>query len=300
LLRPPGHDNAQVAQPRAAGRLDLAELTADAPCPFAVGTKPATRADLEKFHAVAAFSCTESQRTFAGEGEWTVETRQATADGIAALVSAFDQPDRSQPPSGAPSNFACAGVAYGLMLTLVDADGHLLVPTAPTDVCGEPLQSVVRAVDRLHWQTIGTRRLQQVATPEALAAGCIMHVKDMPVIDGQSSIGTSRGGPVLTTRPDASLDVCVYRTGTDPTVGTFTRGVQLDDVDSARLRSALTGAGPTHSCIDQPDFATVTARGGGTVYLELGGCWRLERDGARITLGSASDPRLVEQLLGRN
>lgn len=298
-LRSSAHDNARVGQAPAASTLDLAALTANAPCPFDAGTKPATRSDLESFHAVAALSCNQSDRTFPGEGEWSVETRRATDDGIAALVSAFDQPNQSQPPSDAPSNLACSLVGYGPMLTLVDADGHSLVPSAPTDACGTPLQSVMQAVMRLQWQPVGTRRLNQVATPEALTAGCIMQVKDVPVMDAQSHIGASPGGPVFTEGPDGPLGVCIYRVGTDSMVGTFTRAVKLDPTGSTALRAALTGAGPTGSCADQPDFATVTARGGGTVYLELGGCWRLDRnDGGRDRLGSASEPKVVQELLG--
>jgi hypothetical protein len=297
FLQRPGGGDAPTTHPGSADPLDLVALTRDAPCPFGSGAQPGTRDDLEKFHAVAAFNCTESDRTFPGEGEWTVETRQATDQGIAALVSAFEQPNQSQPPGDA----ACSAVGYGPLVTLVDQDGRSFVPQAPSDACGEPLASVRRMVKELHWQTVGTRRVSQVATPDALAAGCTMQVKNVVVIDSRSHIGASPGGPVLVDQPDAPLDICVYRAGGDLTVGTFTRGMRLDTADSAGLRAALTGAGPSRTCADTADFATVTAQGGGTVFLELGGCWRLERnDGGRTTLGAVSDVRTVQDLLGPN
>jgi hypothetical protein len=94
----------------------------------------------------------------------------------------------------------------------------VLVPHIPVDGCGHPLESVLRAVAGLHWQTLSSRKVTQMATPEAAAGGCLMHVKDMVTVNALSRIGASPGGPVLTERPQAPLDICIYRVQDDPTV----------------------------------------------------------------------------------
>ena len=82
-------------------------------------------------------------------------------------------------------------------------------------------------------------------------------------------------------------------TPTDPDVGAFQRGFTLSAADSAQLAGALTGAGPTGSCLPQREFAVINIAGS-LANIELGGCWRVARPLGGI--GSA-DATVVAGLL---
>jgi hypothetical protein len=275
----------------------LRRLVADAPCPPPRAVRAASRAQLGAFDAVAAVSCGEAERTYRGAGEWTVAIRRASASGIPALQRAFERPDRFDPP-----NTICAAVLIaGAPVLFVDPHGHYLVARYPVEhPCGHPLDGVLRAVHQHAWTVVSTSKVRQQRTAAELGAGCDPQLKNMVAIDLQFGNAPSPGGPVFTYRPHSLLDACIYRVSpADLDLGNFVRGIHFDASQSAQVRAALTGPGDTtRSCPAEKTFAWIVAPGSNDgVFLELGGCWRLQRDQAHVTLGTASDPATLARLL---
>ena len=167
----------------------------------------------------------------------------------------------------------------------------------PRDRCGQPQADALDAARGLAWRDIGVRKIKQQVTAAELAAHCGPAFKDLIHIDDQFGTDLSRGGPVFRFHHPDVLHACIYREGRDPEVGQFVRGVPLDAAQSRRLRSALTGAGvPASGCSPQSRFAVISVSGD-YVVVELGGCWRVQRDEAHVTLGTA-DPSVLRRLLG--
>jgi hypothetical protein len=255
----------------------------------------ATRAQLAAFPAVAAVTCSYAERTYPGQGEWSVRITRASATRIAKLKAAFLRPDaRSR------GTVVCFGVLItGAPVLFVDAAGRYIEAAYPIErTCGQPLPATLRAVGRQPWHPVASTRVHQDRTPAEVATGCADRIKDVVGLDVQFGVSASPGGPVFTYHPQALLTACIYfRSPRDPEVGDFVRGVRLDGRQSDELRASLTGPGPTgRSCAAQDAFASISTRGGDTVYLELGGCWRLHRDDAHAALGTA-DAAVVRRLL---
>lgn len=274
----------------------LRQLVAHEPCPLLKRVPISSRAQLRALDPVAAMTCTEAERTYR-DGEWAVAISRASASGIASLERDFERPDQPARP-----NAICAAVVvFGAPVLFVDRNGHFLRARYPVDhTCDQPLESVIKAVAAHHWITVATTKVRQQLTPAELAAGCPGEMKNMVAIDLQMGIGRSRGGPVLTHEPNAPLDACIYRISpTQPDLGSFVAGIHFDARQSAALRTALSGPGGIPGpCPAVTRFASIVARGDNSgVFLQLGGCWRLQRDQAHASLGSASDPALVARLL---
>lgn len=302
VTRPNGHN--QHARPADTptpvtihGTAALRHLVRHTPCPAPKGTSSITRAQLAAFPAVAAVTCTEVERTIPHQGEWSVLIKKASSTGITALKHAFELPDSPRPTG----QVACLDVLIiGAPVLFVDAQGHYVVPRYPIDhTCNRPLPATLHAVNRQPWHAISTKKLQQQQTPAELAAGCSDKIKNVVALDVHFGIDASPGGPVFTYHPHAQLRACIYRASPrDDQVGDFVRGIHFTPHQSAQLRAALTGPGTTNnSCPSQDTFAAIATRGGDSIYLELGGCWRLQRDEPHVTLGTAN-PNIIKQLLG--
>lgn len=284
--------------------VDLAALTRRAPCPPPAKAERAGRTQLREFGAVAAVTCAWDERTYPHAGRWTVLVRKASGSDIAALVAAFDQPD--QPPT----NGACSLVlVVGAPLVLVDAKGNYLVPRYPLDACGQAQEGTVQVVRDHPWQTISLRKLKQQRTARELAAHCGARAKDM-LYDAQSGQNLSPGEPVLNRHPDLNLHACIYRASpASLDAGSFVRGITLTDDQSASMRDALNGAGPTATCQPQRRFAYIatptydSAGDADWVIVELGGCWRVyfdewpSHDGQWRTLVGTANPDVIGSLL---
>ena len=243
-------------------------------------------------------TCTLAERTY-HDGEWSVWIRKASGGGIAQLKQSFEQPDRFD----ARTTVCAAVLIVGAPVLFLDHRGHVLVARYPSEhPCGQPLGSVMRSVAKHTWTVVATVKARQQFTAKELAAGCYAQVKDMVSIDVQAGTGLSRGGPVFTHDPHGLLNACIYRvTGGQPALGSFVRGIHFNAHQSAQLRAALTGTGRLGPCPSENTFAYILTKGANdSVFLELGGCWRLQRDQAHITLGSATDPALLARLLGTN
>lgn len=275
----------------------LRRLVAHDPCPLLTRVPVASRAQLAAFSAVAAVTCTEAERTYR-DGEWTVVVRKASASSIASLQREFERPDRP----GRPNALCAAVLIVGAPVLFIDRAGRFVRVRYPIDrTCDQPLESVMKAVAAHRWITVATTKVKQQFTRAELAAGCPGEMKNMVAIDLRAGMSKSRGGPVFTYDPTALLDACIYRVAAaNPEIGRFVRGIHFDARQSAQLRAALTGPGRIPGrCPAASRFASIVPKDSNFgVFLELGGCWRLQRDQARETLGSASDSALLARLLG--
>jgi hypothetical protein len=227
---------------------------------------------------------------------WEVAVRRVAVGGVPALAAALRLPSRH-----ARGDVACTANLVLLPPTiLVDRSGRFVAPRSPVDECRKPLAAVQRAVAAVTWRVVSVRKVRMVVTPRALAAGCAMEWKNLLWYDDKFGARRSTGGPV-TSRTPRVANVCVYRvTAAEPDVGSFTRGFRLDSSQIQRLLQAVTGPGPTGSCPAVRAFAVVTfgaAANGQWVDVELGGCWRVERE-FPSSVGSA-DPAVAAAILGR-
>lgn len=297
ITRPDGGRRSSAPTTPSVHRLDhpaqLRRLVGDTPCPAPRGTPAATRSELAAFPAVAAVTCTWSQRTYAGDGQWNILIKKASAEQIWQLKAAFDMPDLPNSHTG------CLDVAiFAPPLLFVDAHGRYLQPRYPIDhTCDQPVMTTIDAVRSHNWPTVvDITRLAQVRTQAEVAFGCAAGLKKL--IDLEPGRDSAHGGPVFTAHPGARLTVCIFHRSHDPYSGDFVRGMRLSTAKSVQLANALTGAATTSStCTSQRTFAVIYAARGDSVFLELGGCWRMLRDDRPATMGTATGST-VTQLLG--
>ena len=254
----------------------LGQLTHRAPCPPPRSATLATRAELRAFGAVAAVQCYEKEQIFP-DGEWSVIVRQVTTSGVAEFLRALDQPDQPR------SRSLCAGVFVGgPWLSLVNRDGDYLFPRFPLSGCGQPQADLV---DKLsHWHVVSTRKDVQQRTPAELATHCEpRRTNEIYLRESEGRAEPITGHtPVLNYPQYKTLRACIYRVSSrDHSVGAFVRGLSLDPRDAAAARRALAGPAPTSRCADQRTFAIVRLpiTSGDSVNVEMGGCWRVLRDG---------------------
>jgi hypothetical protein len=244
---------------------------------------------VRRFHAVAAVSCIDGQRIYPGHGQWSVRVRRVAASGIASLQRYFERPSRHDLPKGG----VCLLVAHFILTPmLMDARGRSIAPRTPVDACGTPLGKL----PSVPWHVDSVRKLKLMVSAPALAAHCAMGIKDVPA-GGIGPLQPVSGGPLFPSTPE-TVKVCIYRTE-DFEVGRFVRGLQLDPVRTRRLLRALTRAAPQDVCSNQLQFAVITAKHveGNSVWVELGGCFRVARSYRGYTLGSA-DGSVVRSILG--
>jgi hypothetical protein len=273
---------------------DVVTLTRHVPCPTGgTAASAPSREELAAFHAVAAVTCGQEERSFRGAGEWEVAVRQVGSTGVAALQASYELPSEPQ------SNGLCLTNLVGVSpVALVDADGRSLVPGTPVDGCRKPLSAVISALRAVEWRDVSVRKLRQLVTPQAQAAGCPMAWKNENWMYAQFGTHRSPGGPVFVSAP-ATVRVCLYRVrGSDFEVGDFVRGFRLDEASTKRLLGALTGPGPTGSCPGVREFAVALASPGLEANVELGGCWRVQRPYPNPGTGTA-DPAVVRTLHAR-
>lgn len=249
----------------------------------------ASAAQISKFGAVAAVRCLSTERRYAGQGEWQVTLRQVATVGVARFVTGLMRPDDSTAPQGGE----CLSIAYGLPpLFLVDVQGRYLHPRFPHDYCGAPLDTGYKD---LRWRTVAVDKVKQTRSQASIASGCEMGWKNENALYARlGATHTGAGGPVFTLRPRALLKACVYRG--DAEGGDFVRVVELDAAQSTQLRGALAGPGPTHSCPAQRSFAVISA-GGQFVNVELGGCWRVQRDDLNPSRTGTAQASVLVKLL---
>jgi len=271
---------------------DLATLTSAAPCTPPDPARLAIRDELRSFGAVAALQCFSTEHTYP-DGEWNVKVRKASQTGIDAFVQSLDAPDASM------TTGACADILiFTPPVALIDSEGAYLFPRFPLDGCRQPQAELVDHIT--DWQVISTTKVRLDKSRAEIDAGCEHEWKNEILLDSQGGTKSGDGGRVFASTPvDETLHACIYRTETsDPSVGVFDRGVMVTAPDAQRLRDALAGAGPSGDCAPQDEFAVVMTVSKAWLNLELGGCWRVERnDTGHFSLGSA-DGTTVQAILG--
>jgi hypothetical protein len=278
--------------PRADATTDPVALTADVPCPNRPEARvdPPTPEELAAFKAVTAVVCGYGYIRNATEGEWDTRVRRVATSSVADLQAAYELPDESL------TNGACTDdLRIPPAIILVDADGHWVFPVAPSDQCRKPRPELEAALKALVWQDVWEHKIDQLSTPEAVAANCSMRWKNENWM--YADLGASHpgpGGPVKYFDP-ATAHVCLYKSSADDfEVGDFQRGVKLDQRQAQKLVDALTGAGPTGDCPNVAEFAVVQSDIGDSLNVELGGCWRVNREGGTGT----ADASVVRNILG--
>jgi hypothetical protein len=252
-----------------------------------------SRRTLRRFHAVTAVECTEGQRIYHGQGQWEVLVRKVAVGDVSGLQRYYQQPDEPN----LPKRGICTANLIGLAIPVfVDAHGRWVVPRRwPRDKCGHPLgYGVGHGPPPVRWHVVRVRRIKQLITAPAVAAGCPMRWGNSVAWAGPPR--DSSGGPLFTVAPKR-VRVCVFRTPPDRfAVGRFVRGFRrLDAARTGRLLRALTGPGPRRGCPKQRTFAVVIAHPGSVASVELGGCWRVDR---ADRLAGTAKPAVVEAILG--
>jgi hypothetical protein len=100
------------------------------------------------FVAAAAVRCVEAFITVHGQGREGWIEQQASRD-LAPLVAALREP--SSPPPAIPCQLRYVAP---LALFLIDRRGQIAQPVIPTGGCGQPLDQILIAVQRVPWVTV--------------------------------------------------------------------------------------------------------------------------------------------------
>jgi hypothetical protein len=246
---------------------------------------------LRVFGAIAVVRCFDKEQTFP-DGEWTVLVREASQTGVNALVAALDKPDAK------PTTGACPAILIGNPnLVLVNAAGDHLTPTFPLDDCGQPQARIADIPS--NWRLISSDKVQLQRSRAEITNHCQPAWKNELDIYAQTAERPGPGGPVLTYPDNKTLYVCIYQSPADDlTIGNYLRGLVLNGGAAAQLRVALDGAGNTGTCTPQRQFAVISTPSGAEVNVELGGCWRVQRDDSAHESTGTAQPKTIRTLLG--
>ena len=227
------------------------------------------------FEAVAVVRCEDEVQTVAGDGTWNFALAQRATSGLSALMTALRTPSSSA-PSG--SSFACSAVGIVVPdFALVDAQGRILRPTLPHDVCALPLTAAIDAVNALPWKTEAEQRLAQEQTQPELQTGCPGEYKDV-----FEFVPIPSASPWTTTvEPTMACEYTVSSATSpgDPTnLGEFSHGLKLTGARQLAIADAITNSratAPKACSAKATRFALVTVSMSQNVAIELDGCRRM-------------------------
>ena len=230
------------------------------------------------FIPVAMVLCGTSPRSAPAGGEDLVATEQRS-DSVEALVAALRLPD--EPRYNGPCTADLVTVGW---FALLDAEGRWLRPGVPVDGCGKPRREVRDALDGLVLRTVTSRKVGEITSSAAAAAGCGQSWADM--IAAQSRMGTTPA-PLGGTVPAAGdrVRLCVYRVpaseqGSGKPGGLFVDGAVLTARRWATIRRALPTGSPAAPCgVPASRFATLSTGASDALYVELDGCRRVLNSG---------------------
>jgi hypothetical protein len=213
---------------------------------------------------------------------------------VAPLQQAFER----RPPASSQGGLCTANLDYVPAVAFVAAAGQWIVPVGRRDGCGHLSPQLHRAAEHVTWQEVAVHKIRQLVSPQARAAHCDQQYKNENAMYAElGSADPTVGGPVMTRRP-SRVTVCIYRGGAaGANVGDFVRGEQLTGHRAGRLIDALTRPAPAGSCAAQNEFAVISSRYG-NADVELGGCWRVRRDGCSPRGTGSADASAVRTVLG--
>ena len=240
-----------------------------------VGVEPAGLPLLDAdFAPVAVTVCGTGPASAPAGGENLVATERR-AGSVDALAAALRLPD--EPSGDGPCTLDLVTMPW---FALHDAQGRWVRPGVPTDSCGKPRKEVREAFDALTFETVRSRKVGEITSPGAAAAGCAERWADMVAV--QSRGGGTAAPPADYAPPaDAPVKACVYRVppgerGSTKPAGDFTAGGALNAREWAAIRRALPSGTPARPCTAPSDrFAVLSTGGAGEVYVELDGCRRV-------------------------
>jgi hypothetical protein len=223
------------------------------------------------FVPVAAIRCVTGYQTIPGKGQWLTATLERADKNLAPLAAALRRPPGRNVPDAICPDIAMVPPQF----VLISGDGKMIMPRLPLTGCGLVAQQVLAALSALPWQKVSVRLVSQTQTQQEVATGCAPQYRDPFAMYG--SLRASPGGSVFGTTP-ASLQVCVYNSGGAASTPQFIRAATVTGATETALLAGLSGAGRATVCtLPRPMFAVVGAQGSPTIYVELGGCYRVLR-----------------------
>lgn len=249
------------------------------------------------FHPVAAVRCTSQMRKVPGDGEWNFADAQRADSGLSDLLGALKLPSMMA-PSGAM--YSCpAMLMVPQAFALVDANGNVVSPLPPHDVCGFPLPQVTKAIDGLPWRTETDQRTTQGRTQPEIDTGCDGEYKylfEHPVPGTPEPWSKVRrpGNP----QPEAACFYTIEPQYPDDyiAIGSFTHGAKLTAAQQAMAAAALSEAAdaPAPACSAKATgFAVLDGPYAGEL-VELDGCRRTRWPNGFI----GATPAALSQFLG--
>lgn len=262
------------------------------------------------FVPVAGFLCVDDQRTYPGDGTWSVLLGEQVIGGLDAIVSALREPAALLPgpatpePSSSAVEACPADLMIGPNLVLYDAAGERLAAQIPYNGCGNhPTDAIQAAISGARTTTVQVLKLTQILTEaqtiggrSAQRAGCPSQWKDefnLKATPSRLSTGTAINWPAAS---DAKL--CVFADeAKDPGAGDFARVVRLDHAQTQQLLAAAAKPGASAACTSAHHEFVVAIAGTGSIRVEVGGCSRVIRDERGNTSLGSSDPAVIARLL---
>lgn len=223
------------------------------------------------FVPVAAIRCVTGYQTIPGKGRWLTATLERADKNLAPLAAALRRPSGRTVPG-----VICPDIVMlPPQFVLFSGGGEMIMPRLPLTGCGLVAQQVLAALSALPWRPVSVRLVSQVQTPQEVATGCAPQFRDPFALYG--SLRPSPGGPVFGTAP-AALRICVYNSGGATSMPQFVRAATVTGATETALLAGLSGAGRATLCtLPRLMFAVVWGQGSPTIYVELGGCYRVLR-----------------------
>lgn len=225
------------------------------------------------FTPVAAVICEleTQQRPDGGQDGVATERR---ADKVDALVTALRLPD--EPRTEGPCTTEAVVFPW---LALVDADGRWVRPDLPVDRCGKPRPEVREALGALPLTTVATRKVAELVSAEAAAAGCEQRWKDVIALQAAPKPDAPRKALPEPFPAGRQIRLCVYEVlKSEPGTGNFVHGTVLPADRRTAIEQALKAAGSAEPCSARASrFALLWPTTGGDpeTYVELDGCHRI-------------------------
>jgi hypothetical protein len=253
----------------------------------------------EEFRPASVVVCDVHPQPTGRGGEDLVEV-EGRAQEIAVLLTALRLPDQPR------TRGACtAELPVVPWFALLDTDGRWVRPGVPVDACGKIRVEVRDAVRALALSTVATRKLGEITSDQAAAAGCSQTWADMMSVELRLNPNARPGPGAIPWVGAAVLRLCVYRVplreqGSDKPAGDFEYGGVLDRQRRAAVEKSLLAAGPARTCSTPASrFALLLADDrGGPVYVELDGCQRIMIDVPRSAVVLAQADAILINLLG--
>lgn len=116
---------------------------------------------------VAVVRCETVVRTYSGLGQWSVQIAEVADSGLGDFVSALHAPSQK-----APANVICPLAMIAVpWFAVVDSSGHVLLPSLPTNQCGQPAAKAIIALNKLDFRAVDVVLGKQIEPSAAVSCG---------------------------------------------------------------------------------------------------------------------------------